>query len=306
MRTTSFRGQWIVIAGIAASILLLFKPAFSQTVTERISGASYVNFGKDRTGLNSYTGAGIMCVIHDPHCGVVGHNGKDHYFPVKLPDGVKLIRVDYKAFWPNGIDHTDRGGWGSSGSYGEDESQRPKPPLVTVHWQNACQSPYPPSGKDWSKLKATYQISFIVSHPQSVVLKDPGVSANSPFMDVCSKADQPQVGGGEVSASPLPLTVYLISQGVWFENSFGGLGASGKLLTVQNAENFELEIITDQNMPGGCGRTGNRILSAHASIPASAIYGSNVSYPKVIGACAPSSLTIGRQSVGIVLTYQPN
>lgn len=294
----------MAIAGL--SLLVALNAAHTQTVTERISGASYVNFGKDKTGLNSYTSAGIMCVVHNPSCGGVGHNGKDHYFSANLPAGAQLIRVDYKAFWPNGINHTDRGGWGSSGSYGEDESQQSSAPLVTVHWQNACESPWPPSGKNWSGLDATYQISFIVSHPANVVLKDHGVDANSPFLDVCAKGDQPVGNASTTAASPAPLAVYLATQGTWFASSFGGLGASGKLLTIQNGEDFVLEIIADQNMPGGCGKAGNKDLTAHQSIPASQIYGSNAAYPKVIGACAPSSLTIGRQSVGIVLTYQPN
>ena len=303
----SFKRYRIALTVAAGAAILSIQPAFAQTVTERISGASYVNFAKDRTGLSSYTRAGIMCVVHDPECGGGGHNGKDHFFPAKLPDGVEIIRVDYKAFWPNGINHTDRGGWGSSGSYGEDESQQNKPPLVSVHWQNACQSPYPPSGKDWSKMKSTYQISFIVSHPKSVVLTDPAVSADSPFPDVCSAADiplkPPQTGS---TGGPLTLLTNLTSQGTWFGNSFGGLGAAGKLLTIQNGENFELEIIADQNMPGGCGKAGNKDLSAHASMPAASVYGSNVSYPKTIGACAPSSLTPGRQAVAVIVTYQPN
>ena len=304
MRNKSFQRISIAAAVVAALPMLAVRAVHAQTVTERISGASYVDFGKDRTGLNSYTSAGIMCVVHAPECGAVGHNGKDHYFPVTLPNGVQLVRVDYKVFWPVGLNKTDRGGWGSSGSYGVDESQQNKAPLVSMHWQNACEQPWPPSGKNWSGLNATYQISFIVSHPQSVVLKDPGVSANSPFLDVCSKGDQP-IGNGS-STAPTPLAVYLATQGTWFEGSFGGSGATGKLLTIQNGEDFVLEIIADQNMPGGCGKAGNKDLTAHQSIPASEIYGTNTAYPKVIGACAPSSLTPGRQSVGVVVTYQSN
>ena len=131
------------------------------------------------------------------------------------------------------------------------------------------------------------------------------MSAEAPLTQACNQADIP-IGnpGGNIPVTPI--AVGLIAQGTWFENTFGTLGAAGQLLTVQNGEDFNIEIIADRNMPGGCGKPGNTSLTALASKPASAIYGSSTSYPKVIGACAPSSLTPGRQAVGIVVTYKPN
>jgi hypothetical protein len=137
-------------------------------------------------------------------------------------------------------------------------------------------------------------------------LKDPAESSDSAFIDVCDTANIP-IGNPTGPSNPAtPLAFNLISQGTWFDNTFGSLGAAGRLLTIANGEDFEVQLIADQNMPGGCDKSGNINLSAHQSIPAIQIYGSNVSYPKLMGVCAPSALTIERPAVGIVITYKPN
>lgn len=62
--------------------------------------------------------------------------------------------------------------------------------------------------------------------------------------------------------------------------------------------------VGDQNMPGGCDKSGNVELSAHA--PASAkqlksLYGGNVKYPKVLGGCASYDITSTRQSIELAV-----
>jgi hypothetical protein len=192
-----------VMAMFGATLLSMPAASRAQMVQDRISGEAYADWGKDATGLGHHASAGVVCVLHFPKCagrtGLVGfldpdrgHNGKDHFFPKDnpLPPGASISRVDFKAFWPDAsITHTDRGGVGSGGSYGSSMSQQGKPPFVSVHWENACEAST--GGNDWSNLPVTYQISFIVSHPKDVALKN-AVDASLPFSDVCSGTDIPR------------------------------------------------------------------------------------------------------------------
>jgi hypothetical protein len=294
---------------LQAALILVLPLAHADQV--RIAGDQNVDFAKDTNGLDSYVANGTMCVVHKPGCSsnalkaIVGggHNGKDHFFPKEksLPAGVTLAGVQYHMYWPAGIDHTDRGGVGSKGSYGAsaDSHFQAKPPLYSVHWENACQAS---TSADWSTLPIAYQVSFILNVPAGVNV--PGsvpYSPSDPIGLVCHAGDIP------VAMNPLPpqpIAVYLSTKGTWFEGSFGTT-TSGKLLTISNGEQFELELIADANMPGGCGKAGNKALPVGQKVDAGTFYGSKAIYPKVIGACAPYALTPGRQSVGVVVTYLP-
>jgi len=179
---------------IAAALWLwtITAPGNAQAQNQqRISGEDFADFGKDMTGLKHYTKNGAMCVVHRPNCGLVGHNGKDHFFPIdkQLPPGATLAAVEFKVFWPQGIDHTDRGGIGSEGSYGADADKHfeSKPPLYSVSWQNACEAS---TGANWSGLPITYQVSFTVNVPNGVKI-DNAVSAEPASGDVCDVGDIP-------------------------------------------------------------------------------------------------------------------
>ena len=173
----------------------------------RISGEAYVDYGSDRTGLSEYASSGALCVVHRPDCGIVGHNGKDHFFSKShpLPPGVTIQRVDYIPFWPIGLSKTDRGGIGSEGSYGVDlENSGPNQPPISVHWQNACQSS---GSNDWAHRPATYQISFILNGPQAALDQvskvNPSVPASVDPGFACLRKDTPGPRPGEVAIENL-------------------------------------------------------------------------------------------------------
>ena len=155
------------------------------TVTERISGLRQIWWAADKTGLKSYEDNGIACVVHNPKCGAVGHNGKDAWFNDEPPAGVTIEHADFKVFWPIGlnINHTDRGFGASTGSYGADLKQD------TVAWQNTC-SP----SSDYFEGNLTYQISFLITRPVGVSM-GPSVSSATPFADICKPSDIPTVHG---------------------------------------------------------------------------------------------------------------
>ena len=180
------------ITTLAAFIPLL---TVAQNPQIRISGEQYVEWASDGTGRSSYANSGVLCVVHRPDCGHVGHNGKDHFFSKKnpLPPGIKVDRVDYTPFWPIGLTKTDRGGIGSMGSYGVDlENPGNNTPPISVHWQNACQAS---TSNDWEHLPATYQISFVLSGPQAalnqVSQKNASVPASVNPIIACRRADTP-------------------------------------------------------------------------------------------------------------------
>jgi hypothetical protein len=179
--------------------------SFAQQI--RISGEAYVDYASDKTGLSEYASSGVLCVIHRPDCGTVGHNGKEHFFSKDhpLPPGVTIERVDYLPFWPIGLTTTDRGGIGSEGSYGVDlENPGSNALPVSVHWQNACQSS---GSNDWAHLPATYQISFVLSGPQAaldaVSKVNPSVPATVDPGLACLRADTPGPRPGEVAIESL-------------------------------------------------------------------------------------------------------
>jgi hypothetical protein len=287
----------------------------AQAVQMRIPGDVFVTYGKDQTGLRHYVNGGALCVVHRPGCSGnpfigmfgVGHNGKDHFFPKdkQLPAGVKLIGVQYKMYWPPGLTKTDRGDAGSKGSYGAsaDKQLQAKPPLYSVHWENACQRT---NSADWGNLPVTYQVFFIIDVPASVTV--PGAapySSADPVQDICHAEDipTPVETGPSVVPTAVYLTPYTTKQVVWFGGQFG-VNTSGTILTIDNAEQFPIEIIADQNMPGGCGKLGNKSIPTHGTIKAADVYGARATYPKTIGACLPAADS-SRQSTEIVLTYAP-
>jgi hypothetical protein len=166
----------------------------------RISGEMYVDYGADKKGLSEHASSGALCVVHQPECGSVGHNGREHFFSSKshpLPPGVTIQRIDYIPFWPIGLSKTDRGGIGSEGSYGVD-LVRPGQhgSLVDVHWQNACQD-------QWRGLPVAYQISFILSGPQAGLDAVSKINASVPAtVDpgfACSRKETPGPRPGELA-----------------------------------------------------------------------------------------------------------
>jgi hypothetical protein len=185
---TSRTRFWLTTALLTGSIV---SPSAAYAQQQRISGEDFVEFGKDTTGLTHYTKSGTMCVVHRPDCGIVGHNGNDHFFPanMQLPKGVVLNGVQFKVFWPTGLTHTDRGGLGSKGSYGAsaDKQFQSKPPLYSVHWENACEAS---TSNDWSTLPITYQVSFTVTVPAGVTLKN-SVNVEPDSGDICNASDLP-------------------------------------------------------------------------------------------------------------------
>ena len=103
---------------------------------------------------------------------------------------------------------TDRGGLGSEGSYGVDlEDPGSKTPPISVHWQNACQSS---TSNNWSKLPATYQISFVLAGPQSaldeVSRKNASVAPSVNPGPVCNRSDTPGPPPGQCAIECLTAT----------------------------------------------------------------------------------------------------
>jgi hypothetical protein len=184
--------------GAVAAAGCASNSAVSGNTLQWVSGDKFVDWAKDTAGLNHYTIGSAMCVVHAPGCGVVGHNGKDHFFPkdASLPAGVSVVGVAYMPFWPSNIHKTDRGSLGSAGSYGIDADLRiqKSAPLFTVHWQNACQPTA--SGDytgDWSTLNDTYQVSFLISVPTGTFV-DGAVPFTSIAGPVCADSDKPPPG----------------------------------------------------------------------------------------------------------------
>jgi hypothetical protein len=305
------RVWWLAIC---ASIALLGEP-ISNAAQMMVPGDRYVTYGNDTTGLKSYVQSGALCVVHRPNCSGnpfvglfgVGHNGKDHFFPKDkpLPAGVRLVGVQYKMNWPAGLTKTDRGDIGSKGSYGAsaDGQLQSKPPLFSVHWENSCQAT---NSKDWGNLPVTYQVFFVIDVPPGVSVQGAlPYSSADPVRNICSAEDIPTVisNGPQVTPLAVYLTPFTTKQVIWFGGQFG-VNTSGTILTINNAEQFQIELIADKNMPGGCGKAGNQMIASHATIPAASIF-ANVKYPKTIGACLPAA-NASRQSTEIVLTYKPN
>ena len=145
------------------------------TTKERISGLQQVWWANDKTGLQSFDFGNVVCVVHNPKCGAVGHNGKDAWFNDKLPSGVTVDHVDFKVFWPLGLNvtHTDRGSGASTGSYGADLKNN------TVTWQNTCFT-----GSDLYNGNLTYQISFLITRPVGISM-GPSSPDLKDFPDVC-------------------------------------------------------------------------------------------------------------------------
>jgi len=292
----------------AGTVILLSACALGHHANgqQRISGADYVDFGKDKTGLTSYEKDGTLCVVHRPDCGAVGHNGKDHFFPVgkQLPTGVTLSGVQYKVFWPAGINHTDRGGLGSEGSYGASASQQfsATPPLYSVHWENACEGS---TSANWSTLPITYQVSFVISVPRGVTVKN-AVSVDPPSGDVCNAADIPVRPTQSTPTGPMNQSLYLQNKGTYFSGMFG-LNNGGTISKITNDEGFPIVLISKASGTN-CAGTSNRPLGAHqttTSADFAALYGaSTIKYPTTIGACVGSSEQ-SQQLILLTITYTP-
>ena len=190
-----FQKSWsAVLLGVLGTNI-----SWAQNSQIRVSGQSYVEYGSDKTGLSDHASSGALCVVHQPNCGNVGHNGKDHFFPKShpLPPGVTIERVDYIPFWPIGLSKTDRGGVGSTGSYGVDLAQPGQNgAFVDAHWQNACRD-------HWSGLPVAYQVSFVLSGPQAALDKvskvNPSVPASTNPGFACSRKETPGPRPGEVA-----------------------------------------------------------------------------------------------------------
>lgn len=157
-------------------------PVLSRSmITERVSPRHFTTFAQDQAGLQIFEASGVMCVAHGTACENnlnVGANGKDHIFPNGFPVGVSLQTHQFKVFWPNKyFTQTYNGvsGFDKLGSYGVDDSTN-QPPPETVHWQTSCL---------FAGVNATYQVSYILKHPDNVFINGAGGDASSPMPDIC-------------------------------------------------------------------------------------------------------------------------
>jgi hypothetical protein len=160
-------------------------PTLSTTmITERVSPRRFTTFADDKTGLEIDDENGVMCVAHSPACYLapqqdVGHNGKDHIFPNGFPIGTLLVSYEFKVYWPSKfVTKTSNGGFlDKIGSYGVDDSKNAPPP-ETVHWQNSCTLAA-------GGLNATYQVSYLLKHPDNVFINGAGGDPTKPMPDTC-------------------------------------------------------------------------------------------------------------------------
>lgn len=152
-----------------------------KMITERISPRHFTTFADDKTGLEIDDENGVMCVAHPPACTEthIGHNGKDHIFPNGFPIGTLLESYQFKVYWPSKfITQTFNGAFlDKLGSCGVDDSKN-QPPPETVHWQNSCVAAA-------GGLNATYQVSYILTHPDNVFINGAGGNPSSPMPDTC-------------------------------------------------------------------------------------------------------------------------
>ncbi len=289
-----------------------------------VSGENYVDFGNDQTGLRLYTTNGALCVVHYPNCptdalagiGGVGHNGRDHFFPndASLPGGVVVEGVMYTPYWPPGMDHTDRGGLGSKGSYGTnaDRGIQSTAPLYSVEWQNACQAS---TGADWSALPVTYQVSFLISVPKGVFVKG-AVSPDSPSGEVCHVADRPRA---PASSTPVPVnSIYIAylrssapSNGGYlaWSTTFPPVGAfatstplgTWAVQSISNVNNFDIFLLSNNSMSDECFQTGHGhlIKSKSQLTDIAALFGSNHP-PLNLVACTTGNVP---SQVGLSIDY---
>ena len=291
-----------------------------------ISGEDHVDFGKDQTGLNHYSMNGAMCVVHSPGCssnaflGIfgVGHDGKDHFFPedAALPAGVTVDGVLYTVFWPAGMDHTDRGGLNSKGSYGADADKelQKAPPLYSVHWQNACQAS---TGANWSALNLTYQVSFLITVPQGMDV--PGAQPlSAPVGNICRVADRPTSNGNGTSSptvstyvahlhSSAPSNGGALAWGFIFP-PFGTVATSTPVSTwtvqsIANLNNFDVFLVGNGSTSDQCFQTGHgqRIKSKSILTDIASLYGSNHPPLALVACTAGSSVPT---EVNLSITYQ--
>jgi hypothetical protein len=288
----------------------------SSNTLQWVSGEKFVDWAKDGEGLNHYTVGGAMCVVHAPDCGVVGHNGKDHFFPTDkpLPAGVTVVGVAYMPFWPPNLHKTDRGSLGSAGSYGVDADSRlqKSAPLFSVHWQNACQPTA--SGDytgDWSTLNNTYQVSFLISVPNGTF-----VDGAQPFSGIagpiCADSDKPPAGKApgtdtfpQSATYPVALQKQAPSNGGWLPwyGTFPPPEVTGQtpinswtVLSIYNPNTFDVFLLdaghghTSEN----CFQSGaGQLLKSNKSLTdLSSLYGGNHP-PLYLIACTSGTLPNG-------------
>jgi len=242
---------------------------------ELLPGNNFVDWANDTTGLKHYlSGSGAtMCVVHNPSCGSVGHNGKEHFFPKDhpLPAGVTLKGVMYTAYWPPGLTKTDRGGAGSEGAYGDDAdaSIQSTLPLFSVHWQNACQAV--PFAHDWRFQNNAYQVSFVIDVPNGVVVDGavPLTAANGP---VCSASDTPSgnptssVIGSGMATQPVMLSQVTPANGgfVGWQAIFPAQGLQRNFdwnfLSIENPNSFTVVLVKAGHTTADCGTAADVVV----------------------------------------------
>jgi hypothetical protein len=290
-----------------------------------ISGDKYVDFGSDTAGLNHYTVNGAMCVVHSPGCptnaflgiGGVGHDGKDHFFPAaaSLPAGATVDGVLYTVFWPPGMDHTDRGGWFSKGSYGADADQllQKNAPLFTVHWQNACQSS---TSADWSALPLTYQVSFLITVPKGVEVSG-AQPLSTPTGDICHVSDRPRANSGTPSPTTsnfvAPLRSLASANGgplAWSTifPQFGLTATSTPISTwivksIANINNFDVFLVAPNSTSDQCYQSGHgqRLKANDVLTNVPSLYGTSTP-PLALIACTYTGSTVPPE-VFLTITY---
>ena len=271
-------------------------------VTVRIAGSTYAKLTLPDSGDHSTAASGFQCVTHNPGCGWKGNNGDDTFFVVKaLPPGVRLQSTEFLQYWPAGLNANDAGSRNAlhTGSYGA-TINRSVPEKPTVLWNNTCWATF-------NNKNVNYSISFLLSMRKGTSVGeqtfDPSEKA-SPCLPEGYSAVPPTIRG---TPQP-PGEVFMIDKGAWFQGTFTGPGGTGKILTITNPVSVDMEVIADSNMPGGCGKPGNKVLAGHETIQAADFYQGAVNYPKVMSVCMAVSTTPPLQvrTAGLQITYAPD
>lgn len=285
-----------------------------RLITTRISGSRFLELshGEPNDGRNVRNGG--MCVIHYVTCGsnpfAVGHDGVDVMFGASapLPPGAQIQEAFFQPYWPQGLSAVDRGGLGSSGSYGAARAATPPPPAVAVHWENACQGSY-------ARLPIVYEVSFVVRATEGTDLGEDGLDPSLVRVPACTPAEIATVQPApSAEASGYHELIFLKATAP--DPNFGGpipfvadygITSQGKVVSVQNAEDFRIGLV----LPG---KTITDCLSDHPSnaitleakgftYDVASLFGPDPKFPIHLVACSTMSVT--RQAIGVVISYTP-
>lgn len=281
-----------------------------KMVDVRIAGVRFMKLTKGDPLDGFYEKNGGLCVVHRPGCGVVGNDGQDNFFgELPLPAGATLLNYRFQPQWPEGLTAVDRGGWGSQGSYGARVISRGLELPLVVRWENTCQG-------RWQTLPVAYDISFVVRIPDGMDLGEPTSSPDALNTAICDPSTVPNGNFGQTAtaSTETSLTIGLFRrEGPAgggprpYAGQFGLGNSGGKVLGVQNAEHFAIELVGDQGTSDDCGKGTEKtvVLSALERLTTEemkSLFGSDVTYPRSFVACS----YVDQAQIAISVTHMPS